>query len=110
MNGASLGADFALAKNRRLRSIGSNVAVWLSSISALPRNSTPWVRSAKPSRETTRDWVSALRYIRVLRHSRMSMREIGASWVRSLRPKITLRRRSADSCQRAPTCSKYRSR
>ena len=39
-------------------------------------------------------WVSALRYISVLRHSRMSMREIGASLVRSFLPKITLRRRS----------------
>ena len=93
-------------KNRRLRSMGSKTEEWLSSISALPRNNTPLGRSANASRPRIRDWVSALKYIRVLRQSRMSIREIGASRVRSLRPKITLRRSSGVNRYRPPTRSK----
>ena len=67
---------------------------WLSSISALPRNSTPPSASAKWNRARIRACVSALKYISVLRQISRSIREIGASWTRSLRPKITERRRS----------------
>ncbi len=98
-----------LRKMRRLRSIGTNIAPWLSSISALPRNSTPGSASAKWNRWRIRAWVSALKYMSVLRHTSRSMREIGASCTRSLRPKITERRRSLRKTNRSADRSKYRS-
>jgi hypothetical protein len=91
-----------LRKNLRWRSIGSKVALLLMSISALPRNSSPSGFRAKPSRETIRAWLSALKYISALRQVSRSMREIGASCSRSLRPKITLRRRSGSNWNRTP--------
>ena len=56
--------------------------------------------SAKWKRLRIRAWVSALKYISVLRQIRMSRREIGASWIRLLRPKMTVRRRSLRNAQR----------
>jgi hypothetical protein len=47
-------------------------------------------------RASTCDWVSAFRYIRVLRQTSRSMREMGASWMRSWRPKMTDRRSSLE--------------
>ena len=54
-----------------------------------------------------RAWVSLLRYISVLRQESRSIREIGASWIRSWRPKITERRRSLWKAYRPSFSSKY---
>ena len=54
------------------------------------------LRAPRPKckRPSTFRCVSPLRYIRVLRQDNRSTREIGASFTRSLRPKMTARRRS----------------
>ncbi len=83
-----------LAKIRRFRSIGTNVLLYARSVSALPRNRKPLSFSAKWNRSMIRPCVSVLKYISVLRQASRSIREIGASWIRSCRPKITERRRS----------------
>jgi hypothetical protein len=44
--------------------------------------------------ERIRACASALKYISVLRHKSRSMREIGASYIKLWRPKITQRRAS----------------
>ncbi|GAA2906583.1 hypothetical protein GCM10020220_114860 [Nonomuraea rubra] len=93
--------------NRRIRrSTGSNLSLWLSSISALPRNRNPGSDSAKWKRRTMLSCISVLKYISVLRASSRSTREIGASWVRSLRPKMSWRRRSRRKVKPLSTCSK----
>jgi hypothetical protein len=57
-----------------------------------------WVpRGQERHRASTCDWVSELRYMRVLRQTSRSIREIGASWMRSWRPKMTERRRSLEN-------------
>ena len=102
---AGLAATFL--KIRRLSSIGSKSRPCDSSISALPRKSTPFGTSAKWNRERILDWVSALKYINVFRQASRSILEIGASWTRSLRPKMTDRRRSLRTRCRSPFTSKY---
>jgi hypothetical protein len=47
-------------------------------------------------RASTCAWVSEFRYIRVLRQTSRSIREMGASWMRSWRPKTTDRRSSLE--------------
>jgi hypothetical protein len=97
--------------NSRLdRSTGANWAECDSRSSALPRNSTPCGSSAKCNRSSTRCCVWALKYMRVLRHRSRSTCEMGASWTRSLRPKITDRRRSLRKTYRVFSRSKNVSR
>jgi hypothetical protein len=81
-------------KMRRLMSAGRKSSACVMSISDFPSSSTPSSSSAKWNRRRMRACVSALKYMSVLRHTSRSMREIGASCTRSLRPKITARRRS----------------
>ena len=83
-----------LWKIRRLMSVGRNRSACVMSISDLPSTSMPSSSSAKWNRRRIRDCVSALKYMSVLRQTSRSIREIGASCTRSLRPKITARRRS----------------
>ena len=73
----------------------------------MPRKRNPRSCSAKWNRSRMRAWVSELRYIRVLRQVKRSIREIGASWIRSWRPKITERRRSLLKVYRPLFTSKY---
>jgi CRP/FNR family transcriptional regulator, cyclic AMP receptor protein len=86
--------DYDLRKMRRPRSTGVNKAECVMSISDLPSMRMPSLSNAKWRRRRTCDCVSAVKYISVLRHTRKSIREIGASWTKSLRPKMTHRRRS----------------
>ena len=65
-----------------------------SIVSAFPRKRKPPSLSPKWNRCTIRSWTSALKYMRVLRQSRRSIREIGASLMRSWRPKMIERRSS----------------
>lgn len=60
---------------------------------ALP-DGVPGSESAKSKRPYLLRCVSAFMYIKVLRYTSRSTREIGASLTRSLWPKITPRRRS----------------
>jgi hypothetical protein len=87
----------SLRNIRRPKSTEVNRSEWASSISALPSSSKPPSRTAKLKRASTRDWVSELRYIRVLRHTSRSIREMGASRSRSWRPKMTERRSSLET-------------
>ena len=64
--------------------------------------------SAKWKRVRMRACVSVSKYMSVLRQTIRSTREIGASWIRSLRPKMTVRRSSFRKVWRPSACSKYR--
>ena len=64
---------------RRFRSTGTKVCPWAIRVSARPRKRNPPSFRAKWKRARIRAWVSALKYIRVLRQTSRSTREIGAS-------------------------------
>ena len=83
-----------LVNTRRRRSIGVNIVACASIVSARPRKRNPPSLSAKWKRARIFACVGPSKYISVLRQASRSTREIGASFTRSLRPKITQRRRS----------------
>ena len=85
---------------------GVNTSARVISISALPRKRYPRWFSEKWKWRRIRVWVSALKYMSVFRQISRSMREIGASCTRSLRPKITVRRRSVRKVMPAGVLSK----
>ncbi len=92
---------------RRLTSLTANSSECVISISDLPSSRVPHSFRAKLRRLRIRACVSALKYMSVLRHVSRSMREIGASCTRSLRPKITARRRSLRNAWLRSLRSKY---
>ncbi len=96
-----------LTKIRFLRSAAANRSRWETIISDLPSTSTPLSLRAKWKWRRMRDCVSALKYISVFRQISTSSREIGASWTRLLRPKITVRRRSLRNSKRWSAGWKY---
>ena len=96
-----------LRKTRRLRSDGRNRSRVRDQHLRLAEEQEPVVVEREvEAGARIRACVSALKYMSVLRQTSRSMREIGASWTRSLRPKITARRRSLRNVKRWSARSK----
>jgi hypothetical protein len=77
------------------------------SISDLPRKRKPASVRAKLKRPRIWAWTWGVKYMRAFRDTSRSTREIGASCTRSLRPKMTERRRSARKVWPNALRSKY---